>query len=253
MGAIAIVACPGCGQQVRLPSDLGTIHATCPKCRSSWDWADGNITNIVVVVKPPAPPSVQSQTRPSSAPSAGDNTAFGIGFAVLVAVCVVGFLIYRGLTYSPPKPLPESQPNQKAPEGRKAIWDLPPEQPLPANGYGVYNFDKANTASTLQIDSRAGQGHLIVKLERPENKEVVCWFLIHEGQSHRTPFPPGQYRMKLASGKTWYGEKHLFGPNASYSTITELITLPERTNYTISLTPNVMGTLKDRPIGTDDF
>lgn len=34
----AILPCPICGQQLRVPTDRGNLQLTCPKCRHRWDW-----------------------------------------------------------------------------------------------------------------------------------------------------------------------------------------------------------------------
>lgn len=64
---------------------------------------------------------------------------------------------------------------------------------------------------------------------------------------------PGQYIIKLATGKKWYGDRHLFGANASYSKIDKVITIPENTRYTIDLTPSLFGTLKEKKIGVNQW
>ena len=42
-------------------------------------------------------------------------------------------------------------------------------------------------------------------------------FFIYGGQNFETKVPLGVYRLKYASGKIWYGEKYLFGPDTAYS------------------------------------
>ena len=59
--------------------------------------------------------------------------------------------------------------------------------------------------------------------------------------------------MKLAGGKKWYGEQHLFGPGASYSSVEQPIHIPDNTNLNISLVPSLGGTLRERRIGAGDF
>lgn len=40
---------------------------------------------------------------------------------------------------------------------------------------------------------------------------------IRAGQSAETLVPLGTYRIRYATGETWYGEDFLFGPQTSYS------------------------------------
>jgi hypothetical protein len=59
--------------------------------------------------------------------------------------------------------------------------------------------------------------------------------------------------LKLAYGQRWYGEKHLFGPDASYSAIVNEIDIPANTAQTLHLTPTATGTLRENRIGPGDF
>lgn len=94
---------------------------------------------------------------------------------------------------------------------------------------------------------------VIVKLRKTGSQKIVCWFLIRKGQSHQTRIPVGQYQITLASGGAWYGEKYLFGTNASYSAINQPITIPKRTHVTISMTPSPQGTINEHAIAADEF
>ncbi|CCI00657.1 hypothetical protein MICAC_1030005 [Microcystis aeruginosa PCC 9443] len=94
---------------------------------------------------------------------------------------------------------------------------------------------------------------MVIKLEDKISRKRICWFLILKGHSYETPIPPGQYIIKLATGKKWYGDRHLFGANASYSKIDKVITIPENTHYTITLTPSLFGTLKEKKIGVNQW
>jgi hypothetical protein len=92
-----------------------------------------------------------------------------------------------------------------------------------------------------------------VKVEDRKDGQLVCWFMIRAGQSAETSIPPGTYRLKLAYGKRWFGEKHLFGPDASYSVIVNEIDIPANTTQTLHLTPTATGTLRENRIGSGDF
>jgi tetratricopeptide (TPR) repeat protein len=73
--------------------------------------------------------------------------------------------------------------------------------PLPKNGYGVYNFNRGATNSTLKIMPSKGTENLVIKLENTSTKKESCWFLIVKGNSHKMPIPPGSYMINLAIGK----------------------------------------------------
>ena len=130
---------------------------------------------------------------------------------------------------------------------------LPSRLPLPKNGYGVYKFNRGATSSTLKIIPSQGTENLVIKLENTSTKKEICWFLIVKGNSHKMPIPPGSYIIKLAMGERWYGDKYLFGTQGSYSKIDQEITIPEYTNYTIFLEPNLLGTLTQQNIEANEF
>ena len=170
------------------------------------------------------------------------------------------FVILGGLTaiagcssnYTPPKPLPMEQPGSPVETGKTK--ETLPELPLPENGYGKFFFKKSKTSSKLKFVPQAGtQDNMIVKLEDWETGKVVCWFFVKEGKTFETPIPEGNYRFKIATGKNWYGEEHLFGREASYSSISNNVKIPTRTIYTLNLTPSVGGTLKDEEIEAANF
>jgi len=117
----------------------------------------------------------------------------------------------------------------------------------------VFRFKRYETTSALRIVPRLQQFHVIVKVENRKDARLVCWFLIREGQSAETPIPPGTYRLKFAYGKQWYGEKHLFGPDASYSAIANEISIAANTVQTLDLKPTPTGTLRENKIGPEDF
>jgi hypothetical protein len=119
--------------------------------------------------------------------------------------------------------------------------------------HGVFPFDRSAADSRLSIVPRGEQGHVVLKVESADDGRLVCWIFIRQGESAETPIPSGSYRLKLACGKTWYGEEHLFGPGASYSAITTEIAIPTRTVSTIDLHPSTEGVLKERTLRPQDF
>ena len=42
-----ILSCPTCRQQLNVPWDRGSLTITCPKCRTSWDWAPPAASEVV--------------------------------------------------------------------------------------------------------------------------------------------------------------------------------------------------------------
>lgn len=51
----------------------------------------------------------------------------------------------------------------------------------------------------------------VIKVERAVGAEPILLVYIEPGQQVRMLLPPSKYRIKLARGKTWLGDKELFG------------------------------------------
>ncbi|MFM6542705.1 MAG: tetratricopeptide repeat protein [Microcystis panniformis] len=150
-------------------------------------------------------------------------------------------------------PVPPNSKPAKVPPNKKPARVSRSRVFFPENGQGVYNFDRKSASSILKIIPPSGAENMVIKLEDKISRKRICWFLILKGHSYETPIPPGQYIIKLATGKKWYGDRHLFGANASYSKIDKVITIPENTHYTITLTPSLFGTLKEKKIGVNQW
>ena len=150
-------------------------------------------------------------------------------------------------------PVPPNSKPAKVPPNKKPARVSRSRVFFPENGQGVYNFDRKSASSILKIIPPSGAENMVIKLEDKISRKRICWFLILKGHSYETPIPPGQYIIKLATGKKWYGDRHLFGANASYSKIDKVITIPENTHYTIDLTPSLFGTLKEKKIGVNQW
>ena len=263
MTSTIIIECPKCAQKLGVPSHQGALYVTCPKCREGWDWPRGRtvIPTVAAVADNTSPRGdwVACKSR-SLRPAAHWVGAYiSVGSLVLLAAVFLGL---PELTSAPPKPLPSREVVPPKPllsresnvqEPRRPVWNPPPEESLPDNGDGVSRFNRAETTSKIRIVPRSEQGHIVVKVENWDDPELVCWFLIRAGQSAETSIPPGTYRLKFACGNRWYGEKHLFGPNASYFAIVNEIRVPANTVYTLNLAPSVTGRLREYTIGSTDF
>lgn len=180
-----------------------------------------------------------------------------------VSKSIAIFILLGGLTsiascssdYTLPNTLLREQSRSLMEKGnRKETLETLSELPLPKNGYGKFFFESSLTSSKLKFVPETGiQGNMIVKLEDWETGKVVCWFFVREGETFETPIPEGSYRVKIATGKAWYGEKYLFGRKASYSRMTNNVKIPERTNFTLNLSPSVVGTLHSKKIEAANF
>ncbi|HKX62566.1 MAG TPA: hypothetical protein VJS65_11990, partial [Verrucomicrobiae bacterium] len=146
-----------------------------------------------------------------------------------VLVGVLALIGYQKLTYVPAKPLPGAE---TVSEARRPIWIPPPEESPPESGQGEFFFDRPTADSRLHIVPRGEQGHVVLKVEAASDAKLLCWIFVRQGESAETPIPAGSYRLKLACGQKWYGNRHLFGPGGSYSAITTEVKIPTHTDYT---------------------
>lgn len=93
-------------------------------------------------------------------------------------------------------------------------FSLPAVTP-PKNGELVV---KANytLVAPFEIRSQVGDNYLL-KLTDVATGEDAMTVFVKGGQTVTTRAPLGRFVVKYASGSTWYGYEHLFGPKTSYS------------------------------------
>nr|WP_245727119.1 hypothetical protein [Paracoccus isoporae] len=72
----------------------------------------------------------------------------------------------------------------------------------------------------LQIRSQGGADHVVTLID-PEIGEQVLAGYVRGGSFFRILVPPGEWRIRIASGQLWRGEAALFGPD------TTVLELPE--------------------------
>jgi hypothetical protein len=116
------------------------------------------------------------------------------------------------------------------------VFEVPP-QPLPKNGFkfgysslkrqqGTTPFSAADLeafrihqtpAAPLTITTRGEGLHHFIRMSDWKDDSPVLAIFIRAGRSIETDVPVGSYRLKYAAGRTWFGEKYLFGPDTSYS------------------------------------
>ena len=82
-------------------------------------------------------------------------------------------------------------------------------------------------------------------------------FFIFGGQSFETEVPLGTYRVKYATGETWYGENYLFGSTTRYSEAEKIFEFTVQGNqisgYTVELIRQRGGNLQTKAISANPF
>ena len=151
----------------------------------------------------------------------------------------------------PPPPSPALPPKPLPPP-------LPAPKPLPSSGAlnsylpGLH----ANMDAPFEIRTSAGANYLL-KMEHWESGRAILDVFVRGGDRVEIKVPVGTYRVKYASGKTWYGYEDLFGPRTSFSKADTSFqfkrTFDGYSGYTITLYKVQNGNLSTSKIGASDF
>ena len=154
------------------------------------------------------------------------------------------------------------QPAYSAPSYSEPAYQPPappfeePAQPLPSNG-AVQHYGGGSPVAPLEVRTRGYDGHYFVKVADWVTDQPVATLFVQAGQSAETLVPLGTYRIKYATGDTWYGEDFLFGPQTSYSEADEQFRFVDDgyqyTGYTVELFLQEGGNLRTDRITPDQW
>lgn len=92
--------------------------------------------------------------------------------------------------------------------------NVPDAVPFPPNASSRYLTNMAAEHFTSELVVQAPQDaevYNVIKIERAAGGEPIVMVYIEPGRQVRMLLPPSKYRIKLARGKTWLGDKDLFG------------------------------------------
>ena len=134
------------------------------------------------------------------------------------------------------------------------------EQPLPTSGvHSAYQAGYARRNMNLppfKVLTNPGSNYFL-KLADWETGRPVLTIFIRGGEEVEVGVPPGTYRIKLASGTTWYGEDMRFGPDTEYSVVEEpsqfTIEGTQLLGHELRLVNVRNGNLRRRPITASQF
>ncbi|WP_237712343.1 DUF4493 domain-containing protein [Pedosphaera parvula] len=204
------------------------------------------------------------------------------GPAGVVALCLLllGFAVLKAnstsdtastaprpaVSYSQ-QPVQASPPAQEVSDRRdvrpgidfKPVFSVP-EEPLPNQGVLTLSdrvlFNKSTTAP-LEVTTRSSDGHYVMKVQDWDTGEFVAKYFIRRGSTLSIELPLGAYKLKFASGDTWYGAEHLFGPTTSYSFVDEKMVFYQSGDsargHRLDLIPQVGGNLKTPRMDAADW
>jgi hypothetical protein len=133
------------------------------------------------------------------------------------------------------------------------------EQPLPESG--VYAIAKRvnynpKRSPPLKIVNAPGASALLKLILVSSGAEVISVF-VRAGDTVEVSVPVGSYRVKLASGQTWYGDAIRFGPDTGYavldSTFDFSIAGNQLMGQEITLKRQANGNLRELSLAAGDF
>jgi len=118
-------------------------------------------------------------------------------------------------------------------------------------------FTKESRIAPFKVKTPLGSSHYFLKLVKASDKAPVLTFYIRGGQTFELKVPLGTYRLKYASGETWYGLKHYFGEHTAYSEAEADLHFSRAGNvlkgHSVELIKQVGGNLQTKPIKPADF
>lgn len=130
-----------------------------------------------------------------------------------------------------------------------------PAQPLPTNGE-YENHTYKTPLAPFKITTR-GDENYFVKLVDCQTGQTSVTLFVRGGHSAEVEVPLGTYIMKTASGKTWYGPEHLFGPETSCtkadSTFRFYADVDGYMGHQVTLYQVLNGNLSETRIPTSEF
>jgi len=92
-----------------------------------------------------------------------------------------------------------------------------PELPLPANGTVTWSQNRPGPTAPFKFEASktdTSQNYYVRLVEKHSGQAVVSLF-VRGGQDAFVNAPVGEYRVIVAEGDTWYGDKHYFGRGTS--------------------------------------
>lgn len=130
-------------------------------------------------------------------------------------------------------------------------------RPLPPSGlYKTLHPGDSEGRPSLKITTASGD-HFYVKLVDWDTGAPVMSVFVRGDEEIEVGVPAGVYRVNLASGTQWYGDKVRFGPDTNYSTIDSPTTFSVEGNqllgHELKLINVVNGNLRRKPITATDF
>lgn len=115
----------------------------------------------------------------------------------------------------------------------------------------------AERIAPFRVTTSSGPDSYFIKLVDANTDNPVMTIYVLGGRTFETHVPLGTYNLRYATGQTWYGTKHLFGPETGYSEVEDSLTFSvqgdEVQGNDIQLVPQLGGNLATKVISAAEF
>lgn len=204
--------------------------------------------------------AVSEKAQAEKKDGSGSGGAQAIFWILVGLVALVGWALYspgadsKKSVVESNTSIPASQPETLSIAQPAPVFDEPVVSQAPGI---IWNKTNKKPEAPFQIITSAGSDYF-VKLENAYTGEDAVAVYVNGGRRTSVEVPLGSYRMKYATGKIWYGENHLFGPeDTSFYSSNDIMNFRVQGNYingyTVELIRQVGGNLETRPISANDF
>ena len=181
---------------------------------------------------------------------------------LFISLCIVSWFIFTIVAenYSSSGSIKSS--GQKSAKNKSdnvtpqsSVFKQLPEE-LPVNGW-IQRYHSGEAIAPLRIVTRSQNVHYFVKIVDYYSNRNIASVFVRGGSSVDLDVPLGSYKLKYASGDTWYGNKYLFGPRTNYSMAEKKFDFNVVGNrvsgYTVELFMQSDGNLATSRLSASDF
>ncbi len=225
---VKLIQCAQCGAQNRVSGHSITHTSVCGKCR-----------------------------MPLPEPSHIRSAKFAARYSVWI---ILGFLIGAAVLINEYRLSPGTTSNdvQTNNEGQSPTPPAPRDYPAMPVTQGIHQlYTSAEQIAPFRIVTPSGADSFYVKLTDASTGVLVMTFFVQGGQSFEAVVPAGRYRVKYATGATWYGVDFVFGPDTRYSEAAKIFEFSAKKNpiagNTIELTSHGESNLDTKTISAHQF
>lgn len=135
-------------------------------------------------------------------------------------------------------------------------FDAPP-LPLPRNGQIVKHSGRRAIAPFRIVTRGTGEYYYVKLVDWRDHGKTVLTVFVRGGEQVDLKVPLGSYELRYATGKTWYGPTHLFGPETRCSRAQSRLDFKQRgrtiQGHTVELYRQVGGNLATDSVSAARF